>query len=254
MRSLEGDVSGAAETTCSSAATATTGSPATTARSTARPRAGGDDLIAGGDGIDSMIGDNGSTFASAGGNGGNDLIAGGPGDDESARRRQRGSGDRKRRGRQRRHQRRPWGRLLPHGDHSRVRARPGAPATMPSTAAKATTRYLIGDHASGGTVSARRRQRPHQGRDGCRRSVIGDHNPVSGTPGGGSGNDLLFANAGDDNLHGDNLTDTGAVDSGNGRDGCHGGGGTDTACELRASDGRAVGGEGERDMVRAGPL
>ena len=65
--------------------------------------------------------------------------------------------------------------------------------------------------------------------------LIGDHNPVCGVPSGHSGNDSLFGDDGDDQLHGDNFTDLAnpEVDSGDGRDSCNGGAGTDTAalCE-----------------------
>ena len=58
---------------------------------------------------------------------------------------------------------------------------------------------------------------------------------ICGVPTGRSGSDTVAGNSGDDGLHGDNYTDTGdpVVDSGDGRDRCSGGVGTDSAalCE-----------------------
>ena len=66
-------------------------------------------------------------------------------------------------------------------------------------------------------------------------SLVGDQDPVCGIPSGASGDDELFGGDGNDDLHGDNMTDTGdpVIDSGDGIDICVGAAGIDTAafCE-----------------------
>ena len=66
-------------------------------------------------------------------------------------------------------------------------------------------------------------------------SLVGDQDPVCGIPSGASGDDELFGGEGNDDLHGDNMTDTGdpVIDSGDGIDICEGAAGIDTAafCE-----------------------
>src|SRR5262249_19574109 len=99
-------------------------------------------------------------------------------------------------------------------DHQATTRSPAAPeASSPSPA---TTRSS--------TAGARSRQTAGTtwvwGGPGDDVGIIVDDNPVCGVPSGRSGNDELFGDDGDDQLHGDSLTDTGnpVFDSGSGND------------------------------------
>ena len=54
---------------------------------------------------------------------------------------------------------------------------------------------------------------------------------------GGSGNDRLAGDDGDDGLHGDSLGEVDGVESGDGRDKCDGGAGLDTAARCEKETG-----------------
>lgn len=90
--------------------------------------------------------------------------------------------------------------------------------------------------SAGDFPAAERELRASIGGPGNDAPIVGDHDPVCGIPTGRSANDFLSGGDGDDELHGDNHTDSGdpAVDSGDGKDACGGGDGIDVSefCEA----------------------
>src|SRR5918994_839236 len=164
---------------------------------------GGNDVLLGGSGNDSILGDH-RVGGVVSGNGGNDTIEGGPGSDN----------------------------LLGDSVAVTISGR-GGNDTLDSGPDDDV--QIVGDNLTGGgLVSGGGGNDAVTGGSGSDGFLVGD----SGTflcEGVVSGDDQLFGDAGDDQLHGDNHTDTGdpVVDSGDGTDACAGGAGIDTAalCE-----------------------
>jgi Ca2+-binding RTX toxin-like protein len=167
---------------------------------------GGNDTIDAGGGSDLVAGDHNGSFVSA--SGGNDVLDGGAGDD------------------------------FVNGDSLAPNLVSGASGNDAASGGGGGD-FVVGDSmvlSCEGRMAAPGGNDSVNGGAGDDAPLIGDHFLICGVPTARSGNDTLSGESGNDGLHGDNYTDTGdpVFDSGEGRDRCLGGVGTDSAA-LRES-------------------